>query len=173
MNPAIEIEFYQPRYKAGILELIVDIQRKEFGIRITAEDQPDLNEIPEYYQAGLGNFWVARSNQRIIGTISILDIGDGNGALRKMFVHKDFRGSEQGVAKQLLDTLLPWCSSQKILKIYLGTTPKFLAAHRFYEKNGFVEIEKHELPSSFPIMRVDTKFYSYNILHQQNRVSPN
>ncbi len=166
MNPSIEIESYHHRHKAGVLDLIVNIQRKEFGIRITAEDQPDLNEIPAYYQAGLGNFWVAHCSHRIIGTISILDIGDGSGALRKMFVHKDFRGSEHGVAKQLLDTLLSWCRRKKILDVYLGTTPKFHAAHRFYEKNGFVEIEKHQLPSSFPIMKVDTKFYSYNILHQ-------
>jgi predicted N-acetyltransferase YhbS len=41
----------------------------------------------------------------------------------------------------------------------LGTTAKFLAAHRFYEKNGFREIAQTELPASFPVMTVDTKFY--------------
>jgi predicted N-acetyltransferase YhbS len=34
-----------------------------------------------------------------------------------------------------------------------------LAAHRFYEKHGFSEIAPAQLPPSFPIMRVDTKFY--------------
>lgn len=39
----------------------------------------------------------------------------------------------------------------------LGTTGKFVVAHRFYEKHGFCEIPKHDLPSSFPPMAVDTK----------------
>jgi N-acetylglutamate synthase-like GNAT family acetyltransferase len=43
--------------------------------------------------------------------------------------------------------------------IYLGTTAKFLAAHRFYEKHGFDLIEQDQLPSSFPVMVVDTRFY--------------
>jgi hypothetical protein len=43
--------------------------------------------------------------------------------------------------------------------IFLGTTAKFLAAHRFYEKNGFHEIGRDELPAAFPVMTVDTKFY--------------
>jgi hypothetical protein len=33
------------------------------------------------------------------------------------------------------------------------------AAHRFYEKNGFVEIAKEQLPESFPLMRVDNRFF--------------
>jgi hypothetical protein len=43
--------------------------------------------------------------------------------------------------------------------IFLGTTGKFLAAHRFYEKNAFTEIDAAELPPAFPRMAVDTKFY--------------
>ena len=37
----------------------------------------------------------------------------------------------------MLDTLLRWCGEHAIDEVYLGTTAKFLAAHRFYEKNGF------------------------------------
>ena len=43
--------------------------------------------------------------------------------------------------------------------VYLGTTEAFRAAHRFYEKNGFSEIEKGELPPAFPVMPVDSRFY--------------
>jgi hypothetical protein len=48
---------------------------------------------------------------------------------------------------------------RSIRDIFLGTTPHFLAAHRFYEKNGFCEIAKSALPASFPVMEIDTKFY--------------
>ncbi len=51
----------------------------------------------------------------------------------------------------------------RLKEIYLGTTPKFIAAYRFYEKNKFEEIAKESLPTAFPIMSVDTKFYKYEI----------
>lgn len=43
--------------------------------------------------------------------------------------------------------------------IYLGTTARYLAAHRFHEKNGFTDIPQADLPPAFPVMSVDTKFY--------------
>jgi N-acetylglutamate synthase-like GNAT family acetyltransferase len=76
-----------------------------------------------------------------------------------MFVAEPFRGKEHGVAQRLLQELLHWATTKRVANVYLGTTAKFLAAHRFYEKNGFAEIDKAELPESFPIMAVDTKFY--------------
>jgi hypothetical protein len=54
-------------------------------------------------------------------------------------------------------------SGQGLWEVYLGTTEKFFAAHRFYEKNGFREIAQTKLPASFPIMTVDTKFYSRSL----------
>jgi GNAT superfamily N-acetyltransferase len=76
-----------------------------------------------------------------------------------MFVAAAFRGAEQGVARKLLDTLIAWCRSKGIRELYLGTTARFLAAHRFYEKNGFTEIARETLPAGFQVMSVDTKFY--------------
>jgi len=148
-------------HQTGILDLILNIQQKEFGIDITAKDQPDLCDIKNYYQKGHGNFWVALSSGKVIGTISLLDIGGDQAALRKMFVAKAYRGGVCKVAMTLLNELINWATVKRTKEIYLGTTPKFLAAHRFYEKNGFLEISKKILPESFPIMRVDTKFYKY------------
>ncbi len=155
----IKIREFSSNHQTGILDLIVNIQQKEFGIAITAKDQPDLCNINDFYQKGNGNFWVALSNKKVIGTISLLDIGNDQVALRKMFVAKAYRGGAYKVAQTLLNKLLNWATAKKTKGIYLGTTPKFLAAHRFYEKNGFDEISKKSLPESFPIMKVDTKFY--------------
>lgn len=38
-----------------------------------------------------------------------------------------------------------------------------LAAHRFYEKNGFRELARSELPERFPVMAVDSKFYGLSL----------
>jgi N-acetylglutamate synthase-like GNAT family acetyltransferase len=159
----LTIEPYGAGFQGEILELIVNIQRVEFGISITAKDQPDLTEIPDFYQTGDGNFWVATLGRKVVGTISIKDIGQKTCALRKMFVHADYRGSKHKVAIRLLNTLIRWCRQRRVKNIYLGTTSRYLAAHRFYDKNGFVEIPKERLPGSFPVMEVDTKFYHYRV----------
>lgn len=155
----IEIVPYEPQHANGVVAVILPIQQAEFGIPISLESQPDLHDIPTFYQKGLGNFWVALAGKEVVGTIALLDIGNKQAALRKMFVKAAYRGREHGVARRLLESLFQWCRARGIRKVYLGTTAKFLAAHRFYEKHGFHEIARSELPPSFPVMTVDTKFY--------------
>ena len=159
----IKIEPYTDLYKQQVLDLIVPIQQEEFNIPITAADQPDLQQIPDFYQKENGNFWVAITDDCVVGTISLLDIGHQQGALRKMFVHKNYRGKEHGTAQLLLNTLLAWAQQKGYAEIYLGTTEKFLAAHRFYEKNNFAEVKIADLPAAFPRMAVDVKFYRYGV----------
>ncbi|MBO9535445.1 GNAT family N-acetyltransferase [Herbaspirillum sp.] len=156
----IEIRPFSPEHAEGVVNVILPIQQQEFEIPITLEGQPDLNDIPGFYQKGQGNFWVALDGGKVVGTVSLLDIGDDQVALRKMFVAASHRGREYGTAKRLLDGAIGWAREQEVKRIYLGTTDKFLAAHRFYEKNGFALVEKDALPPSFPVMAVDTRFYA-------------
>lgn len=156
----IEIQVYRPEHAQGVVEVILPIQQEEFGIPITLEGQPDLKDIAGFYQKGHGNFWVAVDGGKVVGTISLLDIGNAQVALRKMFVAASHRGKEHGTAARLLEGAIAWARAQGVRQIYLGTTDKFLAAHRFYEKNGFRLIEKSTLPPAFPVMVVDTRFYA-------------
>lgn len=155
----VTIQIYSPKYQEQIINLILYIQQHEFAVPITLEEQPGLLNIPEFYQKGKGNFWIAVSNDTVVGTMALLDLGNNQGAFQKCFVRKDYRGKDIGVAQQLLDTLLDWAKSKSITAVYLGTTEVYKAAHRFYEKNGFTEISKSELPQTFPLLQVDTKFY--------------
>lgn len=145
----------------AIYDLILSIQREEFGVAITRQDQPDLGDIAAFYQQGDGNFWLASNDGALIGTIALKDIGGRQLALRKMFVRSDQRGS--GVALALLTTALDWARTRGASDIFLGTTALYHAAHRFYEKNGFEEIAKSTLPAAFPVMAVDTKFYRFRV----------
>ena len=163
MTDEIVIEKFTENYKDAVINLILDIQQNEFEISITRADQPDLSDIANFYQSGKGNFWVALYNRQVIGTISLIDIGNHQGALRKMFVKAAFRGNRFHTAALLLQQLITWARECEIHDIYLGTTEKFLAAHRFYEKNGFGQINQTTLPEIFPIMKVDTKFYKLKV----------
>ena len=140
---------------------ILGVQAGEFGLPITLADQPDLLDVPGFYLRGAlgpGGFWVARDAAgAVAGTVALLNIGQGQAALRKMFVAPAARGA--GLAAALLDELLAFCVRAGITAVYLGTTDRYLAAHRFYAKRGFARLEKRELPAAFPFMAVDTLFF--------------
>ena len=142
-----------------IVDLILPIQQIEFNVPVTLEDQPDLLDIEQYYHQTGGGFWGAKQGTELVGSIALISIGQQAGALRKMFVKKEFRGKETGVAQQLLDTLLLFCREKAIVEIYLGTVVQLKAAQRFYERNGFVRVRKEDLPSYFPRMETDNIFY--------------
>lgn len=161
MNTDVTVKTFSQEYQDQIVNLILSIQQQEYNIPITKHDQPDLFSINDIYQTGDGNFWIAIHDNEVVGTISLLDIGNKEVALRKMFVDKEYRGSKYKTASLLLNTTIDWAKEKSIRTIYLGTTPQFLAAHRFYEKNGFISIKEKELPEKFPILQVDKKFYKY------------
>lgn len=159
---AVEILKFGPKHQTGVQDLIVSIQQNEFGVPITLDAQPDLKNIADFYQHGSGDFWVALDGGVVIGTTALLDIGNLQTALRKMFVSVSHRG-QKGVANLLLQTAFDHAKSQDVGEIFLGTTAKFLAAHRFYEKHGFELVDAHALPKTFPRMEVDTRFYRLEV----------
>ncbi len=155
----IRIAPYTNDRKQPVIDLVISIQRGEFNIAITAQEQPDLMDIPGFCQKGNGNFWIALEGDEVVGTIALLDLGGGLGALRKMFVKKNHRGRKSGVALRLLETLLDWARAKGFQEIMLGTTAAYHAAHRFYEKHGFSEITPETLPGRFPRIPQDSRFY--------------
>lgn len=150
--------------QSDVNSLIIGIQAGEFSIPITLDEQPDLFDIEGFYRKGKGDFWVATDQGKVIGTVALRDIGNGQGALRKMFVHPDYRGSQHGVAHALLHRLLEESRRRGFREIFLGTPEKFRAAHRFYEKNGFELITPEQLPPAFPRMIQDTKYYRLQLV---------
>ena len=155
----IRIADFSESMKPAVLELILSIQHEEFGFDMSEQNQPDLSEIPNFYQSRAGGFWVALAENEVVGTIALRDIGNNQGALRKMFVKATHRGSKHGVAAALLEHLVRSAEEKGVHELYLGTTEKFVAAHRFYEKNGFSRVGLENLPESFPRMSLDTRFY--------------
>jgi N-acetylglutamate synthase-like GNAT family acetyltransferase len=160
----IIIQPFENQDTEQIVNLILNIQQNEFQVPITINEQQDLLNIPNFYQQKKGNFWVAKHNNEVVGTIALIDCGENIGAIRKMFVKKEFRGKEYGIAQKLLDILEKSAQVNQITNLYLGTLERLQAAIRFYERNGFKLIEKQKLPSVFPIMPVDTHFFEKEII---------
>jgi hypothetical protein len=45
----IEVVPFASPHREGVVSVILPIQREEFGIPVTLEDQPDLLDIPGFY----------------------------------------------------------------------------------------------------------------------------
>lgn len=159
----IAIRPYQSEDKESVIKLILDIQQLEFQVPITINEQPDLKIIPDYYQINRGQFWVAVENEQVVGSIALIDCKGGIGCIRKMFVKKEYRGKQFSIAQNLLNRLTNWALVHEFTNLYLGTIARLEAAIAFYKRNDFTQIEKENLPKSFPIMTVDTHFFEKNI----------
>ncbi|EOI58593.1 GNAT family N-acetyltransferase [Enterococcus gilvus] len=154
----VKIVPFEEKYTQEIVDLIIPIQREEFNIQLTVEDQPDLLTIQEEYINTGGNFWVALFDDKVIGTIALVRLENHCGAIKKMFVTKDFRGEKQ-IGRKLLDTLVNYCKEQGYERLYLGTVEVLKAAQKFYKKNGFELIDKTEMPKDYHLMDVDSVFF--------------
>lgn len=159
----LEIKLVNDTYSKEIIDLVLNIQQKEFNVPITIEDQPDLMQIEDFYFANGGSFWGAFINGELVGTIALVKFDEKAAAIRKMFVKKEFRGKEHGIAQKLLETLIAYCKKNGIEELYLGTVSILKAALRFYERNHFEIIEKELLPSKFPLMNADNVFCFLNL----------
>jgi GNAT superfamily N-acetyltransferase len=159
----LEIQPIGDSYSEQAIDLILTIQQKEFNIPITIEDQPDLLQIESFYAEAGGNFWGAFVNGELVGSIALVKFDERAGAIRKMFVKKEFRGKELNIAQELLEVLITFCHKNGIDDLYLGTITVLKAAQRFYERNHFVKIEKGNLPDKFPLMSADDIFYHLHI----------
>ena len=163
MEKTLTIKPIYNDYCDQVIDLILSIQQKEFGLTITINQQLDLLDVETNYHHGGGNFWGAFLGDKLIGTIALINCGHNSACIRKMFVKKEYRGKELGTAQQLLNTLLQYCSEKEITDIYLGTVHQLKAAHRFYERNRFTPIAIADLPSYFPLMLTDTMFYQLHL----------
>lgn len=108
MFKSIFLKEYSTEYQSQVVDLILHIQKDEYNIAITKEDQPDLLDIENFYQRGNGNFWVALREGTVVGTVALLDAGDRKAALRKMFVKQNYRGKTFNVSNQLLHHAIGW-----------------------------------------------------------------
>ncbi len=159
---SFRIQPFEPNYQTEVITLIEKIQVEEFHILIEEAQRQELQSISKSFGRNNSNYWIALFNEKVIGTIAVIDIGQNAFELRDVFLDRDYR-SITDFAKRLLDTTLVWAKERDVNTIYLGTTLAFRAAHRFYEKHGFQEIPRADMPSYCQPMDCDEKFYRLSL----------
>jgi len=153
----MQIITYQEKYKQQIIDLILDIQNNEAKINLSLEEQPDLLDIPTCYEKDGGEFWLAVEGDTLIGTLALMNKGNGNAVLKKGFVRADYR--KQGILGKLYATLQEFAKEQGLTTFFFDTPSVATNCHSFFEKRGYRRITKDELP--FPYEYPDRDSYLY------------
>jgi N-acetylglutamate synthase-like GNAT family acetyltransferase len=152
------IEPLQPTDVAQIANFVLGIQNGEFNLGFAPHEQPDLLNLSAFYAAG--GFWVAKADRELVGTIGLQRLNEETAILRKLFVKRELRGTTPKVAQHLFDRLLTAARPLGFRTIYLDTPAVAAASHRFYERNGFVEVtDKQTLPATYRYPDRDSRVY--------------
>jgi len=108
-----------------------------------AHYESDLHDLETHYLSAGSRFWVAEADGALVGMTAIERVDAETGRLRRMRVTTDRRRT--GIAQALLETAERFCREQGYRRLVLDTTEQQTAAHRLYEKNGFVRTGERDL----------------------------
>jgi GNAT superfamily N-acetyltransferase len=125
----VEIRPYEPADQTGFAQLVATVLA-EYGFNVDPILEADL-EHPEISYQGL---WVAVDNDRLVGSVAIRLLDDGQAAeLKRMYLQLDYRG----LGRNLLDHAIHWAEARGCRSIVLDTSTAMTAAQHLYESAGF------------------------------------
>ncbi len=127
-----------------MVRLIEQVRADEYGLSGTADVIASLRDA---LRAGRP-FWVALEGEHVVGCVALDHLDEHIGILRAMFVDAEHRGVS-GLGSGLLRALLTEAQAEGLREVVLDSHPSFRAAHRFYERAGFVRMEDDERPAGF------------------------
>ena len=101
-------------------------------------DKKDLLNPDKIIHNG-GQVFFALENQKVIGTVAMINSSDDRFELAKMTVQEDFRG--KGIANMLMDECLKFAKENKANEIFLISNNSLTIARNLYDKYGFKEVD--------------------------------
>ena len=101
-------------------------------------DKKDLLNPDKIVHNG-GQVFFALENQKVIGTVAMINSSENRFELAKMTVQKDFRG--KGIANLLMDECLKFAKENKANEIFLISNDSLTIARNLYDKYGFKEVD--------------------------------
>ena len=100
-------------------------------------DKKDLLNPDKIVHNG-GQVFFALENQKVIGTVAMINSSENRFELAKMTVQEDFRG--KGIANLLMDECLKFAKENKANEIFLISNDSLTIARNLYDKYGFKEV---------------------------------
>jgi GNAT superfamily N-acetyltransferase len=99
---------------------------------------PELRALATHFEKVGGALWAAEQDGELVGMVATRPLRDDDEAweIGRMYVAKSARGT--GLAHSLLDGAERHAVEHGAQRMILWTDTRFEAAHRFYEKRGYV-----------------------------------
>lgn len=142
----LNLSGYIPGAIGRIVELHSTYYSKHWGFDLFFESKVaiDLSEFLRRFNDATDGFWVAREEERIVGSIAIDGVHyESKGAhLRWFIVSPENQG--QGIGNLLLEEAVTFCRRKYFGRIYLWTFAGLEPARHLYEKFGFSLCKEHE-----------------------------
>jgi putative acetyltransferase len=137
---AVVIRSYQAADYQAVRTLIESVLT-EFGFTFALGGlQQDLNEISARYGTQRAGFWIAEAAGTLVGTVAIRPKAERTCELKRLYLAPQWRG--QGLGQTLYAHAESFARQAGYERIWLDSSRRFGSAHRLYERNGFVLLER-------------------------------
>jgi putative acetyltransferase len=122
----------------GLIALIGAVFDEYPGCVLDVDGElPELRAIATAFAHAGGRFWVAERDARVVGSVGCAPAADARGVeLKKLYVQRDER--EHGLGGRLVDEVEREARARGARRIELWSDTRFVTAHRFYERRGWV-----------------------------------
>ena len=132
----LEIIEYKDKYKEIYKELAMEWLNK-YNL-YEHEDELILNNPEKLILNKGGYIFLAKLNEKVIGTVSLIPVENGVFELAKLAVTKNYQNN--GIAKELIEKAIQTAKKEDAEKLLLYSNSKLEKAYHLYKKYGFKEI---------------------------------
>jgi GNAT superfamily N-acetyltransferase len=144
--PDVKLSGYIPGAIGRIAELHGTYYHKHWGFHLFFESKVaiELSEFLRRFNEASDGFWVARMEEKIVGSIAIDGVEhDSQGAHLRWFIAAP-EYQARGIGNRLLSEAIAFCRTKKYGRVYLWTFAGLDPARHLYQKFGFKLCEEHE-----------------------------
>ena len=138
MNPVIYE--YSTSDRKDIESVILNTL-KDYGFEYNPIYDFDLKDPYKHYIKKGGMFYVLKVNNKVVGTIAIINKGK-TAELKRLYVDKNYQGKKLG--SMLIDKAIQFCKDNDFIKLEFETNKKFKKAHLLYQRRGFKTVKEDD-----------------------------
>lgn len=113
-----------------------------YGLSFEGYVAQGLNEFLQKYNPEKERVWICEYDNKIIGSLLLMDRGSGTAQLRYFIIKPEYRGI--GLGKKLMEQFIEFLKEKNYRQCYLWTTSELTTAGELYKKFGFELSEEKE-----------------------------